>query len=138
MRLQASSNQGTASQGVPAFCLVTDAVKDVVHISGPKIGEYYQVTKVDIDDLGTMPGFGIIIRKLSDTICIVQTSGVVSSVYAGLTPSKPLFVGTDARLTDVVTPHKPTPGSRVLQIMGLALSASDLLLNVESPIILTT
>jgi hypothetical protein len=137
MRLQASSNQGAATQGLAAFCLATDAVGDTVYIADAKVGDFYQVAKADIDDLAKMPGFGIIIHKSTSTQCIVQTSGIVRNVYTGLTPGKPLFIGTDGRLTETVTTHNPT-GPRVLQVMGLALGASDLLLNVESPIILTT
>lgn len=138
MRLHASSNQGAAQQLIAALCLATDAVGDVVYISGSKIGDYYQVTKVNIDALTTMPGLGVIIGKNAPTQCQVQTAGIVSGVYTGLTPNKCLFVDDTGRLSETVTPHKPTPGQRVLLMMGQVLSASDLLLDVKSPIILTT
>lgn len=138
MRLHASSNQGAGQDVLPALCLATDAIGDVVYISGSKVGDYFQVTKVDIDTPTTMPSPGVIIRKDSPTQCEVQVSGIVSGVYTGMTPNKCLFVDTNARLTETVTPHRPTPGQRILLIMGQVLSATDLLIDVKSPIILTT
>lgn len=138
MRLQTTPIGSTASQPIyKALCETTDAVGDVIRITGDKVGDRYQVTRVDIDTLPTLPAIGIIIQKTAPTECLIQTAGVVSNIYTGLTPHLTLFVGTDGRLTHTVTPH-PSTGQRAHQIMGVALGTTDLLLDVKSPIILTT
>ena len=137
MRLHAHS-VGDAALPLQAYCYSTDAVGDAVYIMGDKVGARYQVTKVNIDVLTTIPSIGIITLKISATECVVQTGGIVHDVYTGLTPQAPLFIGTDSRLTEVRTPNKPTAGRRALQIIGQALSSTDLLLTIRSPIILTT
>jgi len=135
MRLQASPNQGAAQQFVAALCLATDAEGDVVRIRGNVVGDRYQVTKVNIDSIPTLPGIGIIIQKTTSTECVVQTYGIVRDVYTGLTFHKRLFVGTTGRLIEG-PPPRPTGGFRGVQAMGVVLSATELLLDVESPIIL--
>jgi hypothetical protein len=137
MRLQASPTSA-ADQYLAAYCYATDAVGDVVYVMGNKVGEKYQVTKVDIDDIATMPSVGVIIEKPDASECVVQVAGVIRGVYTGLTPHKMMFVGTDSRLTETPTPRKPTSGERAHQNMGYVLSNSELLLRVQQPIILTT
>jgi len=137
MRLQALPT-GNVEQQLLAYCFATDAVGDVVYVMGAKVGQHYQVTKVNIDNVATMPAVGVIIQKPNATECIVQQSGIVRDIYTGMTPNKPLFVGTNSRLTETRTPNKPTTGRRALQIIGQALSSGDLLIAVKSPIILTT
>ena len=138
MRLQTTPIGSAAVQTLlKALCTITDAVGDAIRISGNKIGDRYQVTRVDIDALPTLPAIGIIIQKTSDTECLIQVAGIVSGVYTGLTPHQTLFIGTDGRLTHTVTPH-PGTGQRAHQIMGVALATTELLLDVKSPIILTT
>jgi hypothetical protein len=138
MRLQTAPTSPTAQTLFLAFCFSTDAVGDAVYIMGDRVGERYQVTKVDIDNITHVPAIGVIIFKTSSTECVVQTQGILQGVYTGLTPQKPLFIGTDSRLTEIVTPHKPTPGRRALQIMGQGIASTELLLDVKSPIILVT
>lgn len=137
MRLQALPT-GNVEQQLLAYCFSTDAVGDVVYIMGNKVGQHYQVTKVNIDDIATMPAIGIIIQKINAAECVVQQVGIVHNVYAGMVPNKPLFIDTNSRLTETRTPNKPTAGRRALQVMGQALSTSDILLSVKSPIILVT
>lgn len=135
MRLQAVPSNSTAQQFLAASCYATDAVGDAVYIAGVKVGDRYTVTKTDIDNILTVPVIGVITRKTTNTLCEVQTAGIVRGVYTGLTPQKVLFVGTDSRLTHNTTP-RPSSGRRALQIVGQALSTSELFLNIRSPILL--
>lgn len=135
MKLHAAPAGATGDTLLPAFCFATDAVGDVVYIMGNKVGDRYQVTKVDIDDITTMPAIGIIVSKDSSTECRIQINGIVRGVYTGLTAQKPLFIGTDSRLTHTVTSY-PTAGRRAQQMMGQALTSDELFLHVKSPIIL--
>jgi hypothetical protein len=137
MRLQALPTNNADQQLFAAYCYSTDAVGDVVYIMGNKVGDRYQVTKVDIDDILTVPAVGIITRKTAPTDCEVQIGGILRGLYSGLTPQKVLFIGLDSRLTHITTPH-PGSGRRALQIMGQALSTSELFLSAQSPIILVS
>lgn len=138
MRLQATAVGGATQQVIPAFCFSTDAVGDVVYIMGNKVGSHYQVSRVDIDDITHMPAIGVLIKKDDASTCYVQTGGIVRDLYTGLTPNKPLFVGTNGRLTETVPGHKPSSGRRAIQVIAQALSSSELLLTVKSPILLVT
>lgn len=135
MRLQAPPVSGATQQAIAAYCLATDVVGDVVYIVGPKIGNRYQVSRVDIDNPVKWLGIGIVIYKSGTTICVVQTNGLVQNVYTGLTPNANLFVDTNGRLREG-PPGRPGSGRRTVQPMGRVLASADLLLSVESPIIL--
>jgi hypothetical protein len=117
-----------------AFCFSTDAVGDAVYIMGDKVGDTFQVTKVDINNIATVPAIGIILLKESSTSCIVQTAGIMVGIYTGRTPHKPQFIGLDAKLYET-PPAEPTSGRRAVQIVAQALSTSDLLIHPKSPII---
>jgi hypothetical protein len=136
MRLQApTSGVVGASSKFLAFCFATDAIGDAVYIMGNKVGDRYQVTKVDIDDPAKWKSIGIIVYKSSASECVVQCGGLVYGVYTGLTPDAWLFVDTNSRLIEG-PPARPTAGLRATQNMGVVLSTTDLLLHVKSPIIL--
>jgi hypothetical protein len=136
MRLQASSINGSAKQVLPALCLVTDNVGDAIYVHGPRIGTYFQVTRLNIDDMVSVPSLGIIIQKIDTTHCLVQLRGLVSGIYTGLTPNQQLFVDTTGRLTHLIPPA-PTPsiGKRCIQTMGYALDVAVFYLDPKSPII---
>jgi hypothetical protein len=135
MRLQTAPLSSSGDQLLEAFCFAADAVGHAVYLTGNKVGDKYQITRVDIDDITTMPSIGIILEKLSATTCIVQTGGIIRDIYTGLTPQKPLFVGANSMLTHVA-PAYPTAGRRAQQMMGQALATTELFLHVKSPIIL--
>ena len=46
-----------------ANCLATDLLGDCVRITGPKVANRYQVTRVNIATAGNPPAVGIIVRK---------------------------------------------------------------------------
>jgi hypothetical protein len=123
--------EAAASPFFQAYCFSTDAVGDLVYIMGPKLGVYYQVAKVDIDDPAKMPAVGVIIAKVSPTECVVQTDGIVRGFYSGLVTGRPAFAGIDARATTTFV--RPTSGYRLLQIVGVSLSSMDLLLGLQMP-----
>jgi hypothetical protein len=135
MRLQTTPIGSATRSILEANCLATDTVGDAVRITGDTVSGKYQVTKVNIDVIPTMPAIGIIIRKTSTTACEVQVSGVVRDVYTGLTFHKRLFIDTTGKLIEG-PPARPTTGFRAVQVMGVVLDATALLLDVESPIIL--
>ena len=135
MKLQTSPLTAGGDQFLEAFCFSTDAVGDVVYVMGNKVGTRYQVTKVNINNITHIPAIGVIFAKPSATTCLVQTAGVLRSVYTGRTPQKPQFISLTSTLQET-PPVAPTSGRRAVQIIALALSTEDLLIHVKSPIIL--
>jgi len=139
MRLQASSNSGSAKQVLSAICLATDNVGDAVYIRGPRIGNYFQVTRINIDDPAAIPTFGLIIQKTDTTHCLVQIRGLLGNLYTGLIPNEPLFVGTDGRPTQTLPPAPSSMiGRRCIQVLGHAVDTNMFYLDPRSPIIRVT
>lgn len=109
----------------------------MVYITGPMVGEYYQVGFCDIDDINKRAA-GMVVSKQSSTICAVQYSGLVSSIYSGLTPGLHMFLGEGerGRLEQFVPARAPT-NNRYVEIVGKALSDDIILLEIQTPRILT-
>ena len=112
-----------------ADCLASDAVTDFVYITGDTVGGFYQVTKVDPYVPATMPAVGYIAEKSTATRCFVQTLGVIE-VAGGLTPGGRYWIGADSRL-DAAFPPRLSGQIVVAQVVGVALSSTDLLLRPE-------
>jgi hypothetical protein len=110
---------------VSATCQSTDAVGDLVYISGDSTAGITQVTKVDILNYLKMPAVGVIVSKSSSTSCKILRYGLLS--MSGLVPGKTYFVDFDSTPTDV----RPVPssGSVFVQVIGVAMDSSRLLLN---------
>jgi len=115
-----------------ANCLATDDVGDCVRITGTKVGNRFQVTKVDPANSGEDQAVGIIVRKDDPTNCIVQFHGPMRGVYTGLTPGKRYWVGSDSRLT--LTIGTPAVGGIFyLQFMGVATDDQEVLVDPHVP-----
>lgn len=114
-------NQLTTAIAQDYGCYETSQVGDVVAIT-PLLTDH--VTSLTTNVYQNL-ALGVIIRKPSDTVATVLISGKLDdSAYGlmGLTAAQPAFIGTDGRMT--TTP--PSSGHR--QIMGLAISASRMVL----------
>jgi len=135
MRLQASQAGGTQRAWIPVTCRTEDAVGDVVYITGDMVGIRHPVARVDIDDPIALPGIGVLITKETDTLGVVQLTGLVDGVYSGLVPNRTLFVGTTGRLQNT-PPPRPSTGKRYYQVMARAVSSTRFLIQVQDPIII--
>lgn len=139
MRLTPSINSTDAARTkIKAFCFSTDAIGDCVYIMGDKVGEHYQVTKVDIDSatFDETVSIGIIETKTTSTECFVHLLTELSGVYSGLTPGSLLYVGLDSKPTET-KPSAPTVGTRTVQAIGYAISSTVLYVNPGDPEVLT-
>lgn len=120
---------------VEANCLSSDAVADCVYITGSKIGDYYQVTKADPHNgVVKMPAIGVIIEKMSPTLCRVQVTGEMEGIVTGLTPGRVVFVSSTGTLTHSLA----VPGAGQLayiQSMGVAASTDVVLVVPDFSII---
>ena len=114
-----------------ADCLSTDLVGDCVRISGDKVGNRYQVQKVDIT--GNYPFVAIVVKKYSSTDCIVQFHGPLRAVYTTLSSGYVYVVGTDSRPAKEGDVNYPVPGGTTFfQQIGIATSLNELLV-IPSP-----
>lgn len=121
------------TSAVPAQCTASDVVGNCVHISGPMVGDLYQVATVDPLDGGTIPSVGLIISKESATLCQVQVFGI-TDVVSGLVPGKAYFIGTSGTLV-LNPPAAPVAGIAYIQPMGTAMDSDRFLVNPSHSII---
>lgn len=110
-----------------ANCLASDSIGDCVRITGSKIANRFQVTKVDIGVSGSHLSVGIIAKKYNATTCVVQFHGPLRNVYVVLSPGIPYLVGTDSKIAKVGDPNYPIPGTHFFQQIGVATSFDELL-----------
>ncbi len=110
---------------IAAVCVASDAVNDLVYVTGPAVDGLAQVSRADIADVTKMPVIGIITTKSTPTRCTVALGGVVA--IAGLLPGATYFVGPSGQPTPVRPPTGP--GGRFIQAVGVALDAGRLSLN---------
>jgi hypothetical protein len=110
-----------------ADCLAGNAVGDLVRIRAAKVGNRFQVEKIDIATAGHPPAVGSIVKLLSATDCIVQFHGPLIGIYT-VTPGIAYFVGTDARPAASGDGNYPSPGQPLQQI-GVATSSGEVYLN---------
>lgn len=106
--------------GFEATCTALDLVGDPVIVSAP--GEVTSFASNIYPDLCV----GIIKEKSDSTTCIVVIAGILKSITTGLVANKAVFVSPTGGLTTT----KPAAGH--LQIMGTALSSTDMVVNVSS------
>jgi hypothetical protein len=112
-----------------ATCLATDAIGDCVRIRAAKVGNAFQVEKVDISTPGDPPAVAIVLRKDSPTNCIIHFHGPLRGVYSGLSPGVVYLVGTDGRPAAVGDANYPVAGSDYFQQIGVATSSDELLVH---------
>ncbi|MHA2333768.1 MAG: hypothetical protein ACXAEU_17210 [Candidatus Hodarchaeales archaeon] len=115
-----------------AECLSADAVGDCVRITGAAVDGFYQVAKVDPTVTTSSYSVAVIVSKYSDTVCMVQLYGSLDSVFSGLTPGKPYWVGTNGRPNENL---QSNPGGLIHhQRVGVALTDDVLLMTLDPPI----
>lgn len=110
-----------------ADCLATDVVGDVVRVRAAKVGNRFQVEKVDISAPGSPPGVAVVAKKYTATDCIIHFHGPLRGVYAGLTSGVQYWVGTDSRPAAAGDANFPVAGADYFQQMGVATSDGELL-----------
>lgn len=110
-----------------ATCLATDAVGDCVRIRAAKVGNVFQVEKVDISTPGSPPAVAIIRKKYTATNCIVHFHGPLRNVYTGLSPGIIYLVGTDGQPAKLGDANYPVAGTDYFQQIGVATSTDELL-----------
>lgn len=136
MRLQSTSGAGFEGRNViqKANCDPGDLVGDAVYVSADKVAGIITVTKVDIDSSTYIEAVtvGVIISKSDPSTCNVRLSGVVESLYSGLTPGSRLYVDDNSRLIEG-PPVRPSTGKRIIQEVAYALSKDTILVRPLSP-----
>lgn len=119
----------TAPRIFDATCSAADALDDLIYIIGAT-GALLDVRQVDVDDPATLPARGIIVEKPTTTTAKVQVAGEVT--LSGLTPGATYYAGTDSQIAST-PPGAPPTGKRGIQVVGFALTATILLLEIQRP-----
>jgi hypothetical protein len=122
---------GTGADTVPVACLSSDAVGDVLAMRDTAtLTGRWRMQRADPADSTKMPGIGILLKKVTPTTGIMQRSGQVRGVYAGMSFALACWVGTDGRPTTVI----PAPGDGdtvILQRFGIPVAGDVLFLTGE-------
>lgn len=116
-----------------ANCLAGDFMGGVVYVTGPKVSNRYQVSTADPTQTARMPAAGLLIRKDTATLGVVQFHGPVKGVYTGLTPGATYYVGTDGLLSRPDDPNFPALGTSWFQKVGIATGSSEIFLDFGEP-----
>ena len=107
---------GTASRVELVFdCDISTVVGDIVY------QDTVVQTKVitNTNNTQVQPSLGVVIRKLSDTRCVVLTLGIKDG-YSGLQIGSKAFLGTDGTITTT----KPATG--YVQTLGTTVSPTQI------------
>ena len=105
-----------------------DAIGDLMYMSGSAA-----MAKADNGSLSTAPAVAIITGKPSSTTATVRYAGKVSG-FSGFTPGEDLFLGTAGSI--IGSGSLPSSANSIIQRIGTALSATELLLDVGPIVIL--
>lgn len=116
-----------------ANCLAGDFVGGVVYITGAKVSNRYQVATANPALSAKMPAAGLLIRKDTATLGIVQFHGPVKNVYGGLTPGATYYVGTDGLLSRPGDPNFPPLSTAWFQKAGVATGVAEIFLDFGEP-----
>lgn len=123
---------GDATVTLTVICPAELNAGDVVYISGDKIGNSFQVDKVDITSFIKMPVAGIISQKLTSTTAVVMCSGELTGVFNALTPGATYYVDINGEIS-TAAPGSPTVGIRFVQAVAYALSSDTLHVRIQHP-----
>jgi hypothetical protein len=106
-----------------ADCPASVAVQDVVRVSGPQVAGRLQVELADPLAVPFLPAVGVVVRKFTATLCLVQSTGPMRGVFSGLSPGALYYLGVGGTLVAAA----PASPARV-QVMGVAWDVDELLL----------
>lgn len=113
------------SQDISLFCSSSEVVGDIVYVSGN-----LTVSKASNTNISTAKAIGIIVQKTNDTNCRVRFGGIVQNL-TGLETGELYHLGTSGNLIRAI----PTEPLSVIVKIGIALSATKLLLSINNFII---
>ena len=128
--------RGTSKSEITADCPIGATLGDMVWVSANRIAGIYQVDLSDIDVANRRP-VGMVATKSAPTRCTVHIRGIIEGIYTGLTPGRPVFLGTGtgARLVQIPPGH-PSTGKRYHQMAGMALASNVVDLQMQQPLVL--
>lgn len=110
-------------------CLATDSIGDFVAIRGEPTNGKWRVQKANPGDIARMPAVGILVRKSTPTVGVIQVYGSVSGVFAGLVIGKTYCV--DYSGIKIGPPSVIDEGYAFRQFIGVAISPTILFLGID-------
>jgi hypothetical protein len=99
------------------------AVNDAVYLSGSNT-----VNRANASSPSTTPAIGFCVALVGATQCKVRTEKKVGG-FSGLTPAASVFLGLSA---GAITQTAPTGVGEVVQELALAISATEILLRIDT------
>jgi len=122
-----SSTDGTTSADGEYSVPSGSAVGDLMYANG--------ALSADVADNGseaTIPAIGMIIAKPTSTTATVKYVGKVGG-FTGLTTGSDYFLGTSGGI--ILAASLPTAAGSVIQNIGVAVSTTEILLNIKLPVV---
>lgn len=108
-----------------AICPASIVVGNCVSVVGDKVGPQLQVDLADPTDTIFVPAIGVVIRKYTPTLCLVQSAGPMVGVVSGLVAGAPYYLSAAGQLTAT-----PPPSPAHVQQMGIAWDSDEILLGI--------
>lgn len=87
----------------------------------------------DNASLATAPAIGLVLDKPTTTTATILFAGKIST-FSGLTVGADYFIGTSGSI--ITAGSLPTASGSVIQKIGVAVSSTTLLLNIQLPVVL--
>ena len=107
-------------------CDSTVAVGNVVRMSGST------VVNALADSIGNSRVIGICVAKDDATTCDIQVTGFTASIFGGLSTNTKYFLSPTT--PGAITTTVPTGSGEIVQPIGLAFSASVMIINITSSV----
>lgn len=122
------NNQGGAATQPGVYSAACPSLMAVGDLARPVASTETAVDFIDVNDLTQMPAIGVVTQKPSPTTAVVQTSGIVTGVFSGLSPGQRYFSGKNSRPA-LAAALIPAPGELLFhQPIGLAIDYSIMLM----------
>ena len=110
-------------------CLSSDAVGDLVCIRDIPVNGKWRVEKANPGDASKMPSIGILTKKITPTVGVVQLYGPVFNIFSGLTIKKTYCVDYDG--IRIGPPGIGPSGYSFRQFIGVSIATDILFLEID-------
>lgn len=111
-------------------CTSAEAIGKVIYVTGNPTQGIYPVRTADSGDEDKVPGVGVVIRKYSETDCLIQRFGEIHNVFSGLEVNKTYKLNADGDLQRFIPAVGPG-GYSFVQFIGTAIAEDVLWLSIE-------
>lgn len=101
-----------------------------MYVVGDPIGGRDQVSTADPSDYDMLPAVGVVIDKLTATMCNVMWRGETPDIFTGLATGEIYFLGVDGMASSL--PPDVVPGGMFVQVVGVATAPERMYIRIEN------